>query len=46
MQIKSAKDLLVYQKAYQHAMDVFNLSRSFPPEERYSLANQLISDLS
>jgi hypothetical protein len=30
MQIKSAKDLLVYQKAYQHAMEAFVLSKNFP----------------
>ena len=34
MEIRSAKDLIVYQKAYQLAMAVFEVSKGFPPEER------------
>ena len=30
MQIKSAKDLIVYQKAYDLAMQIFYTSKSFP----------------
>ena len=41
MQIKSAKELIVYQKAYQLAMTVFELTRTFPPEERYALTGQI-----
>ena len=41
MQIRSAKDLIVYQKAYALAMDVFSVSKSFPKEERYSLTDQM-----
>jgi four helix bundle protein len=41
MQIKSAKDLLVYQKAYQLAMEAFVLSKNFPQDERYSLTGQI-----
>lgn len=41
MQIKSAKDLTVYQKAYSLAMDVFRASSSFPKEERYALTDQV-----
>ncbi len=41
MQIRSAKDLIVYQKAYEQAMRIFRLSRSFPPEEKYSLTDQV-----
>lgn len=41
MQIKSAKDLHVYQKAYTLAMDIFRLSKAFPIEERYSLTDQM-----
>ena len=41
MQIRSAKELIVYQKAYQLAMAVFKLSRKFPPEERYALTGQI-----
>jgi four helix bundle protein len=39
--IRSAKDLVVYQKAYALAMEVFALTRSFPREERYSLTDQV-----
>jgi hypothetical protein len=35
------KDLLAYQKAYQLAMKVFHISKRFPPEERYSLTQNL-----
>ena len=41
MQINSAKDLIVYKKAYQIAMEIFNLSRQFPAEERYALTSQI-----
>jgi four helix bundle protein len=41
MQIRSAKDLIVYQKAYSLALDVFSVSKSFPKEERYSLTDQM-----
>ena len=33
MEIRSAKDLIVYQKAYQLAMAVFEGSKGFPSEE-------------
>jgi four helix bundle protein len=39
--IQSAKELTVYQKAYELAMRVFELSKSFPPEERYALTSQI-----
>ena len=41
MQISSAKDLKVYQLAYELAMDIFFLGKSWPEEERYSLTGQL-----
>ena len=41
MQIKSAKDLIVYQKAYALAMEIFAISKSFPAEEKYSLIDQI-----
>jgi four helix bundle protein len=34
-------DLEVYQRAFAAAMKVFDLSKSFPPEERYSLTDQI-----
>lgn len=41
MQINSAKDLTVYQKAYDLAMQIFELSKSFPKEEQYALTGQI-----
>ena len=41
MQIRSAHDLVVYQRAYELAMDIFHESRRFPVEERYSLTDQV-----
>lgn len=41
MQIKSAKELIVYQQAYQLAMRIFKISRTFPPEERFALIGQV-----
>jgi four helix bundle protein len=41
MEIKSAKELVVYKKAYELAMKVFEASKSFPPEERYALTSQI-----
>ena len=40
MKINSAKELVVYQKAYKRAMKAFELSKIFPPEERYALTGQ------
>jgi hypothetical protein len=41
MQIKSAKDLAVYQKGYELAMKVFRVSKTFPAEEKFVLISQL-----
>jgi four helix bundle protein len=41
MLIRSAKELKVYQKGYQLAMEVFRLSKSFPTEERFVLTSQI-----
>jgi four helix bundle protein len=41
MQINSAKDLIVYQKAYELAMQIFEASKCFPAEEKYSLTDQI-----
>ncbi len=32
---------MVYQKAYQLAMAVFEASKEFPPEERFALTSQI-----
>ncbi len=41
MQIKSAKELIVYQQAYQLSMRIFKISRTFPLEERFALTGQI-----
>ena len=41
MQIRSAKELNVYQRAYELAMEVFRCSRTFPDEERFALTSQI-----
>src|SRR5437588_12268788 len=41
MQINSAKDLKVYKAAYELSMKIFELSKSFPPEEKYALTSQI-----
>lgn len=41
MQINSAKELTVYSKAYELAMQVFELSGRFPSEEKYALTSQI-----
>ena len=40
-QIRSAKDLKVYQKVYALAMKIFRLSMDWPPEEKFSLTDQI-----
>ena len=35
------RDLKVYQLAYQLAMEIFQASKSFPVEEKYSLTDQI-----
>ena len=39
--IYSAKDLIVYQKAYDLAMRIYRVSSNFPSGERYSLTDQV-----
>src|SRR5512136_2450759 len=39
--IETHHDLRVYQKAFQAAMQVFNLTKAFPREETYSLTDQI-----
>lgn len=41
MQINSAKDLKVYKAAYDLAMRVFELSKKFPPEEKFAITGQI-----
>ncbi|HEX7902992.1 MAG TPA: four helix bundle protein [Chitinophagaceae bacterium] len=35
------RDLIVFQKAYKLAMDIFELSKKFPSEEKFSLTDQI-----
>src|SRR5437588_1447366 len=41
MAVRSAKELTVYIKAYELAMLIFEISKQFPPEERYALTGQI-----
>lgn len=39
--LKSYKDLDVWKKAYKFCIQIYNLTKSFPEEERYGLASQM-----
>ncbi|MDQ0476830.1 four helix bundle protein [Chryseobacterium sp. MDT2-18] len=39
--VKFHKDLVVYQKAFSAAMEIYTISKTFPQEERYSLTDQI-----
>lgn len=39
--IRSFKDLLVYQKAFEQAMGLFEVTKRFPKAEQYSLTDQI-----
>jgi four helix bundle protein len=41
MIIKSYRELRVYQAALEAAMKIFELTKKFPAEERYSLVDQM-----
>jgi len=34
------RDLKIYKKAFQNAMNIFEVSKKFPADERYSLTSQ------
>jgi len=40
-QINSFRDLIVYQKAYKLAMEIFEITKGFPKVEKYSLTDQI-----
>ncbi len=40
-ELKGHRDLKVYQLAYKLAMEIFNESKTFPKEEKYSLTDQI-----
>jgi len=39
--VTNFKDLIVYKKAHNLAMKIFELSQKFPKEEKYSLTDQM-----
>jgi four helix bundle protein len=39
--IKHFRDLEVYRRAFQAAMTIFQLTKDFPAEERYSMVDQM-----
>src|SRR5690242_21846360 len=41
MGVRYSKELTVYQKAFELAMRIYELSKRFPPEERYALTSQI-----
>ena len=41
MQIETVKDLKVYKLSYDLAMEIFEISKTFPPEEKYALTGQI-----
>ncbi len=40
-QINSFRDLIVYQKAYSLSMEIFEISKFFPKEEKFALTDQI-----
>ncbi|MDD3458572.1 MAG: four helix bundle protein [Weeksellaceae bacterium] len=40
-EIKSYKDLLIWQKGFQIVIDTYKLVKSFPQDETYALTNQI-----
>ena len=41
MAVRSAKELTVYKKAYRLSMLIFEISKTFPADERYALTSQI-----
>ena len=41
MQIESAKDLDVYKLAREFSMEIFEITKRFPAEEKYALTSQI-----
>jgi four helix bundle protein len=38
---KDFKELRVYRNAIEAAMDIYEITKAFPPEEKYSMVNQI-----
>lgn len=41
MSAKNFKETTLYKKAFMQAMDIFEVSKTFPKEEKYSLTDQV-----
>jgi four helix bundle protein len=41
MELQGFRDLIVYQKSYKLALEIFEASKNFPKEEKYSLTDQI-----
>jgi four helix bundle protein len=41
MKIETAKDLEVYKVGFQLAMEIFELTKTFPSEEKFALTSQI-----
>lgn len=41
MLIRSAKDLNVYKIAYEQAMEIYQLSKTWPVDEKFALTDQI-----
>lgn len=41
MQIETAKDLTLYKLSFDLAMEIFELTKNFPAEERFALTSQI-----
>jgi four helix bundle protein len=41
MEVKSFRDLYVYQNSLEVAMEIYEISKLFPVEEKYSLTDQI-----
>lgn len=39
--LESAKDLTVYKLGYELAMEIFEITKQFPAEEKYALTSQI-----
>ena len=39
--IKHFRELIVYQKSFEQAMNIFELTKHFPKEEKFSLTDQI-----
>jgi len=40
-ELRGYRDLIVFQKSYKLAMEIFEITKAFPKEEKYSLTDQI-----